>query len=314
MRKGASETTAAFSEYELAGLVSEDGGERLTRHFPNAGLRLPEHIHIDKSGERLLWNTGTGTVVTPPPDLLPRFLRLATNPTDGTGSCNARAVLRFARSFGPLDVWESEENWLLFSESLPDEWEFGEPLSTWSRYLAAFHAVLHLVVCAREKRRPSRAALRALGWTFPISHGGIPLLVTICLNRWVRLGRVTPAFSWVCGFDTLSTTEAQRLIDSYDDDPSLLLIINEDSDNPVFTMRTDSLFGHLALQLMQDVASTEGWSLCAACGGYFALEAGRRGRKPLYCRRPDCGDKARWRLSKRDAAARRRSETQNGKA
>ena len=248
---------------EFAGLVDEDG--RPDRPFPVGRLELFYPVKVLGDRDCLVWDhvapPGPAVAVVPD-DLLTRFLRLGLDVKGSKIIPSPESVLAFAEQFGPLRARrEMTPAHRAFLRSLPGSWEDAEPLAAWRYYVGAMYSVLEIAAAFRNGTPP-----RAEDWAAITPHGGWlnTAFLSHVLNGWLALGQPVPAFWW--------------------DAPS---------GEPRFFVESTSLFGVLALKLVQAVAAIEGWALCQGCGTPFAVHMSGPGRRTRYC--PACGPQARAR-------------------
>lgn len=248
---------------ELAGLVDADG--RPDRLSPVGHLELFYPMFVFREHDALAWdNVAHGPPsVQVPDDLLTRFIRLGLDAKGSKVVPSPDSVLAFAERFGPLrarhDMTPARRVWL---RSLPrGRWEDAEPLAPWRYYVAAMHSVLEIAAAFRNGTPP-----KAEDWAAITQHRDWlnTAFLSHVLNGWLALGQPVPAFWW-----------------------------NDPSREPRFFVESTSLFGVLALKLVQAVAAVEGWALCQGCGTPFAVHRTGLGRRTRYC--PACGPQARAR-------------------
>lgn len=263
--------------HETAGFVASEEDGRVERPFPSFGLVVPEHLQLDKSGERLVWAWGDERLVDTPNDLLTRFLRLGLDEDGQAIPAPTPEILAFARAFGPLDAWrlESPEAWPAFWVTLPRRWDSGEPVAHWHFYLSAMRAVLRIAAALRDRERPPHEAFDAMG----VPRGSLDTpypheMVDETVNRWLVAGGVAPQLRWCPAAERRPDVEPTIYIDA------------------------SSLLGVLALQLAQVVSGIAAWGVCRGCGLPFPIPTGRKGGpRPRYCTAPTCGNPARSRLA-----------------
>jgi hypothetical protein len=274
-----------LDSWRAAGLTDPES-DALDRPFPSFGIVVSEQVKLDVKHDRLLWNRWPGRLVPVPPDLLARFVALGVGhegrPCEPTGE----AILAFARAYGPLGAWPvhmlerfgAEPAFREMKRSLPDGFSMGEPLAHWRYAVAAMRAVLDLVALTRDGKAPTRESWGPLGTKEPsyldwcIRGKDDDPLSSVCgtLNSWMEVGGVRPRIF--------------RHLDDRDGEVRA-------------NIHAHTMFGVLAVQLLQAVSSTSGWALCKSCGIPFAVPIGGRGRRSTYCTR--CGPQARRPLAAR---------------
>jgi hypothetical protein len=266
--------TTVIQEAELAGMVDDEG--RLDRPFPALALELFYPIKVDAERDVLMWDNcaGPGSAFQEvPPDLLTRFIHLGLDAHGSPCTPSPKAIMAFARSFGPLNVprrpvgMRELAAWRKFQATLPEPFELGEPLAHWRYYTAAMRTAIAIAAALRNEGGPAPEDWQALLAYPSLNPKFAAMQLSGVLNEWLRLGEVAPVFSWP------KATAASQLY-----------------------IQSPSLFGVLALQLAQSVAGT-GWANCQSCGLPFAINLGARGRRRRYC--PQCTPWARGRLASR---------------
>lgn len=264
-------------------LADPDSG-RLGR--PSISDEMPVPDSIEGDGSEIVFDfTSNIRGVRPPLNLLERFLTADTDV----------AVIRFAKRFGPLAVFPSEDE----EFSWPDPQRLSdlcdphhEQLATWRRYQEQMNTVLALSAALREDQTPTIEDLDS----FNQSVGGVFLqpktreLAAKSAN-W-RRGLAQRAGL----FYTRALANACRLIFA-------LRLNRKGQMETVFQDAVGnrpggglSLCGALTVQLMMAFAGTS-LSLCSSCGqAYFPKRRPAVGRN-RYC--PRCGIRASWRDSKK---------------
>ncbi len=275
--------------WEEVGIATRTGA--VDRPLPAAGLPIPERIKLDRDNDRLLYWWNDERLVPVPEDLLTRFVRLGETLDGKPRSPLPEEILVFVKAFGPLNVWEVRTEWDRFRDALPRGCYFGDPLEFWRYYIAAMRDILDIAALARQ-RQPVPLRLWKLLCAPPRRRAEIPGRLQGIVNKFLRLGEASPSLLW----DPTASRGA--------------------SWNPRLVMDSGGLFGNLALQLATAVVGGGGWAVCKSCGQRFWIVAGKRGRRPLYCDRPSCGRRARWRAAAAEAYRRRKRQEgkDNGKA
>jgi hypothetical protein len=279
-----------------SGMLTKDRG-RLGRPVAINRLLIPRRLKLEEN--RIVWTLELQRRdfglrwVTPPGDLLDRFVRLA----------DADDVKMFARGFGPLELCE---HGLPFNHPPADgappcqRQPVGFDVETWWEPVEAW-----LVIVRRFRATLEIAARLHLGHAIPR-----PL--------WHNYFRGFPGEdSPPPGQRPLS--ELRRAHPDYDREEIAGRVVNflelgravprlvwkSRHASPRVTFHADGLFGVLAVQLMLAVARTEGWAICSHCGAVYSPA-----RQPDPSRRNFCDECRRagvpLKLAKRDSRARQR--------
>lgn len=278
-------------------------------------LDVPDDIQL--ADDRLTWDFRRGSLVPPPKNLLPSFLKIRT----------PRAVLRFARKYGvfgariigsdahrrdneirlqqdletpirdDLDLprWEVSRNRTWRPDEIP--WPRGpvrnwEPLCFWTAFADAARAMLNISLALT--RDPATVGedqdWDALG---PFhEHSSLEAArtsITSTLHMWLRAGRVgiraVPKRGLGDGPTVWQTYISYGAIDEF------------------------SLFGHLAAQLMLAVANADGILSCTGCKNLYLRPMGKRRPRPgqnSYCE--ECRGKSGKDTARKDAKRRYRAK------
>jgi hypothetical protein len=278
-------------EFELAGMVSEDG--TIDRPYHMRRARVP--AVITTYNDSLIWRWDPVLEFNPPrPEgkgvgPLLEFVRLADATPD--------MIFAFARKWGVLEIcthglpWN--HRWLQTpgTSCTPlwhhDRVNFYEPIEAWHFFARQARSLLKVAARLRQGvpglvedldniliRRPGDPSCGfADMFGQDVYHD--KCVVTLVVDLWLSLGDVRPSFVW--------------------DEERCLVTFN------------NTLFGMLASQLMLIISRTEGLGICSGCGETFI--SGHRWPKfnqRNYCH--NCGKRAAWRDAQADRRRRKRSE------
>lgn len=297
-----------FESWEA--LVDPETGQ-LNPLLPLGGLWVPNLVEIAGGNLCFEWDLAGDpdhTYRESPPSLLERFLRVR----------NDDAILRFARQFGPLGVYELDGHLrpdpkrLRASSWLPGSGH-RESLESWRRYRREFDDLLALAAQVREGGSIDRDVfVRFEQWYG--SPGPLTPLARIMALPWpnVILGNWERSSSSQrrAAAANFLTHRCEVFIESCGLRPALVLSAasSNGSDTVGELVFQDaigtsswpglSLFGALTMQLLA-AASGSRFSMCSACGRSFVP----RRRKPAFGRRrycPSCGRRAALRDAKAD--------------
>ncbi len=290
--------------WERANITDAETG-LLDRPFPAAHLVVPERIELDSEGDRILWVETPANRPAVPRGLLSRFVRLGPDPP-------AKAIVRFARACGPLDMAGFGQDHA--AKALPAPFTGGESLARWRYVVAATRAVLDVTAEVRAGRAPQPAM-----WG-PLFSGELPPYERPSLEfervlRHLRkrhpLGPPSPSPSLAAWQDIMEVINTWTVRGGVH--PVLLPGPGGPAGDHRLVMYAPSLFGVLAILLAQAVAGVEGWAVCRACGRPLPAQRGR-GRRRVYCE--DCGPAARARMASKAYYHRHKAEGEkaHGKA
>ncbi len=282
--------------WERANITDPETG-LLDRPFPSAHLAVPERIELDLEGDRILWVETPANRVAVPRGLLSRFVRLGPDPP-------AKAIVRFARAHGPLDMMGFPHD--RAAKALPVPFTGGESLARWRYVVAAARAILDVTAEVRAGRTPQPAT-----WG-PLFSGELPPheRPSLDLERSYRY----MSKHYHVGPLSLSPSQAawqdiMEVINTWTVRGGVHPILFPNPTGPDgdhrLVMYAPSLFGTLAILLAQAVAGVEGWAVCRACGRPLPAQRGR-GRRRVYC--GDCGPAARARMASKAYYHRHKAE------
>ena len=294
-----------------------------TPKSPFGALRRPRTVTLEQG--RLRWEPPLGASRVAPNGMLDKFRDLA-GATDGE-------VLRFAKRYGVLGLCRHRLPYthapaVILNRSPLEPSRKGcrprqvEKLADWRWYARGFQAALNAVAQLENDKLPLEADWKALqgsvmGWSedfalpkraTKLTLAQVRLWLTRVLNGLLRLGGVVLAVqpdngadwraAWHCG-----PVIAQTRIHV---GGRVWLPVEMASETSAYDVNT---FGHLAIQLVTNIARTDGLALCSACGQAFAISQRRRSpTRRAYCRR--CGRTAALRDAKRAYRSRLREKAQ----